>query len=169
MAVDTNGKYSTDLSAISVRLPIYPGGDAFCKATDLVKWWSVATSDAIIDSCGIQAGLTEENIWSVITIVHKNLTLGGNFIATARALGFMHVDTKISRLLRVCADLVLRRNLADSHWLRNGMGPMAPQKSKGDWRAWRHDIDHEFHLHYWKYGENIELANVVVHNDFSID
>lgn len=169
MAVDSEGEYIAELPAISVRLPIYLGGDTFCTTTDLVKWWSAATSDAIIDSCGIQAGRTQQDIWSAITLAHKNMTVGEHFIATARALGFMHVNTKINRLLRVCADLVLRRNLADSHWLRDGMGPMAPQKAKGKWRAWRHDIDQEFHLHYWRDGDNIELANVVVHNDFSIE
>jgi hypothetical protein len=80
----------------------------------------------------------------------------------------MHDERKINRLLRACAELLSGNNMAASHWLRVGKGGNDKQRSRDHWRAWRHDIDNEFHLHYWRYGTRIEIANVVVHSDFNI-
>jgi len=42
------------------------------------------------------------------------------------------------------------------------------ERTRGRLKAWRRDIDDQYHLHYWQDGEAVELARVVVHNDFRI-
>jgi hypothetical protein len=153
---------------ISVDVPNFRGALPMFEDADFTTWWAIATEAAVLDVCAIRAGIGEADPWVKIGAVRRQLTVGDDFISSASRLGFMHDATKIQRLLRVCDDLMVARNLADSHWLRVGKGSNESQRTRGEWRAWRHDIDHEFHLHYWTLGDRIELANVVVHNDFQI-
>lgn len=93
---------------------------------------------------------------------------GHAFLQTASDCGFLHEPTKVRMLLRACAETILQQNLADTHPLRTGDGGGDPQVLRGNDKAWRRDIDWEFHLHYWTVGAEIELASVVVHKDNSI-
>lgn len=54
------------------------------------------------------------------------------------------------------------------HALREGDGGNSPQITKEDYAAWRRDIDTDYHIHYWKKGEIVKLANIVHHNDYKI-
>jgi hypothetical protein len=50
-----------------------------------------------------------------------------------------------------------------------GKGGNEPQQKRGQDKAWRRDIDYEYHLHYWECDDgSVEFASVVTHNDFSI-
>jgi len=93
---------------------------------------------------------------------------GNQFITTATQLQFKNEKAKCERLLRAMSDLVLDFNLASTHPLREGDGGNSKQIESGGFKAWRKDIDYEFHLHYWKKGNLIVFANVVTHNDFGI-
>lgn len=78
-----------------------------------------------------------------------------------------------SRLLRAIVDTLEGTSLADVHWLRTGPGGNDPQQTRGEGKtkdkAWRRDVDYEFHLHYWQCTDGtVELASVGVHNDLSI-
>lgn len=168
LILQNDESYNIEAPPVLTTLPLFLDSSHFCGSVDLVKWWSRGTEDSILDACAIQAGREERDIFEIFSSVRKNLRIGPMFIATARTFGFMHDPKKISRILRVCVDIILRRNLADSHWLRDGKGAGEAQKSKGKLRAWRHDIDYEFHLHYWRNGDIVELANIVSHNDASI-
>lgn len=169
LVLENDEIYKVDVPAVLATLPLFLDSGHFCNSVDLVSWWSRGTEDSILDACGIQAGREAQDVFDILSAIRKNLQIGPMFISTARALGFMHDGKKISRILRVCVDLILKRNLADSHWLREGKGAGEAQKTKGKWRAWRHDIDYEFHVHYWRNGDLIELANIVSHNDNTIN
>jgi len=75
-----------------------------------------------------------------------------------------------SALLRATSDAIDGRNLRAVHALRTGQGGNNPQRQRkhDKAKAWRRDIDHEYHLHYWEIENGIEFASMVVHNDFTI-
>lgn len=93
---------------------------------------------------------------------------GPQFIGTATNLQFKHERIKCERLLRAMSDLILDINLGSTHALRMNSGGNSEQIESNGFKAWRKDIDYEFHLHYWKKGNQIIFSNVVIHNDFGI-
>jgi hypothetical protein len=93
---------------------------------------------------------------------------GSKFFQTAEAHGFLKQEKKIKILLRACVEVILKENMGYAHWLRVGKGANDPQKQRGDNKAWRRDIDYEYHLHYWEAERGQEFASIVVHNDMSI-
>lgn len=97
-------------------------------------------------------------------------TYGSAFFESAKVLGFLEDHGKIARLLRSISETILMENMAATHWLRTSRGGNASQKirSSDGAKAWRRDIDHEFHLHYWETAAGIEFASVVPHSDMSI-
>lgn len=163
-----DGTYNDHPSSVNTFLKNYRGYNDLALSADVVDWWMSMTEQRAIDACMVAAG-REKNDFSQEFMQKAPITFGGKFFDSARDLGFMHECSKVARLLRVIADLIIGRNLADSHRLRTGSGGNDPQRIRGDWKAWRHDIDYEYHLHYWKNGTLIEIANIVVHNDFSIE
>jgi len=76
----------------------------------------------------------------------------------------------IRAVIRACVETVVDENMAATHQLRRGHGANEPQKIRDADKAgaWRRDIDHEYHLHYWVTSNGPELAAVVVHVDSSI-
>lgn len=97
-----------------------------------------------------------------------NWHFGPEFLKSAQNLGFLHEENKVKSLLRACVEVVLRQNMAATHALRTGGGGNDPQRVRGTLKAWRRDIDYEYHLHYWADGVSIEFSCVVVHNNFDI-
>lgn len=93
---------------------------------------------------------------------------GCGFLKSARDLGFYKDETKAKILLKSCAETILRTKMGATHWIRESEGGNSAQKCRGTAKAWRRDIDYEFHLHYWEDGGVVEFASVVTHNDFSI-
>lgn len=74
-----------------------------------------------------------------------------------------------AKVLRSIVETLERTSLADTHALRTGSGGGGPQRIRGGDGAMRRDIDYEYHLHYWNCEDGVvEIASVVVHNDFSI-
>jgi len=98
-------------------------------------------------------------------------SFGRKFLETLKKLGFDKENKKIEILLRSCAETILEENLKDTHHLRTGKSGNSSQRErqKDKAKAWRRDIDYEYHLHYWKTLDNkIEFASVVTHNDMKI-
>lgn len=93
-----------------------------------------------------------------------------DFFNSVENLGFRTQDSKVEMLLRACCETILDEKLADTHAIRENEKGGAKQliRKVDNARAWRRDIDYEFHLHYWKIGDKVEFASVVPHNDFSI-
>lgn len=168
MVEKSDGTYLADFNQASVRIENYHNATKLFKDADLTTWWRNCTKQSVVDVCAIHASIGQNDPWQIIKATLGTFAVGVNFISSAESLGFMRDSSKIDRLLRACGDLALGRNLASSHFLRVGKGGNDAQKIRNGWRAWRHDIDYEFHLHYWRDGSKIELANVVVHNDFDI-
>ncbi len=98
----------------------------------------------------------------------NSFEFGKHFIPSLTALHFKSETAKVERLLRVISDLILDMNLASTHAIRESSGGGSDQLQLKEFKGWRKDIDHEYHLHYWKKSNHIIFANVVTHNDFSI-
>lgn len=81
-------------------------------------------------------------------------SLGAHFFETAQQTGTMNVPGRADKVLRAMVETIDDLNLKDTHWLRTGRGANDPQRAEGAAKAWRRDIDYEYHLHYWKYGDN---------------
>lgn len=153
---------------ISITLPVHSDTSTYLRTINSSVLIQQASVDAIIDGCIAFAVRDDDDPTARAVMLSKAMIVGQDFLQTASHLGFLHESSKIQRLLRACADVLLGRNLAKSHHLRSGQGGGDPQRTRGNFTAWRHDLDDEFHLHYWRSGEVVEFANVVVHNNFSI-
>ena len=97
-----------------------------------------------------------------------DVEFGKSFINSAQGLGFCNEQNKIKMFLRSVSELILSVNLNKSHALRNDEGGNNLQIEQNGYKAWRRDIDYEYHLHYWKKAEHIILSSIVTHNDFNI-
>lgn len=153
---------------VSITFPLHSGTTEYLKALNLSVLVQHGTAEAVIDSCVAYAAREDAEPVARAEVLSGILTIGKDFISSASRLGFLHEPGKIQKLLRACGDILLGRNLGKSHHLRAGHGGNDPQRMRGEFGAWRHDLDDEFHLHYWRSGDFLEFANVVVHNDFDI-
>ena len=153
---------------VSITLPVHSGTKEYLKALNLSALIQHGTPEAVIDSCIACAAREDAEPVARAEVLSGIMTIGKDFVSSASRLGFLHEPGKIQRLLRACADILIGRNLGKSHHLRSGRGANEPQRMRGEFGAWRHDLDDEFHLHYWRSGDVLEFANVVVHNDFDI-
>lgn len=107
----------------------------------------------------------EEPDWENISVPK----IGTEFRETCQQCCGGQPDSLPLKILRSIVKTVRRDNSRATHALRTGPGGNDPQLMRGEDKAWRRDIDDEFHLHYWECSERtIELASVVHHNNFSI-
>ncbi|WHY94685.1 hypothetical protein QNK12_15015 [Neobacillus cucumis] len=130
----------------------------FFRVNPVEVWTEKLYEEAIKISIFQRTGSYEDANWK----------FGHSFFRSAQDKGFLSEGIKIKRLIRSIVDTILRENLSETHWLRAGQGANEPQVTRGNDRAWRKDIDREYHLHYWETEDGIEFASVVVHNDMSI-
>lgn len=79
---------------------------------------------------------------------------------TGRAIG--------QSILRACAKTVLSQDMAAVHAIRVSAAANADQRKRGQDSAWRRDVDHEYHLHYWNTSAGPELAVLAAHKDLGI-
>lgn len=98
----------------------------------------------------------------------KNWYFGKKFLKTVSDLGFLSDDSKIKSLLKSITDTIINVNLSATHSLRSGEGGTSPQLTRMSDKAWRRDVDYEFHLHYWVKDNSFEFAALVTHNDMHI-
>jgi hypothetical protein len=163
-----DGSISEPTDPVIITLPVHKDTAAYLRALNLAVLIQQGSIDAVIDSCIAFAVRDDPEPAARAELLSGMMSVGEDFLQSASRLGFLHEPSKIQRLLRACADVVLGRNLTKSHHLRSGRGANDPQRVRGTFGAWRHDLDDEFHLHYWRSGTAVEFSNVVVHNDFSI-
>ena len=95
------------------------------------------------------------------------LRIGHSFRALMQAI---HPTAQLATtVLRAIVETLEHTSMADSHALRTGLGAEDPRRMRGGDKAMRRDIDYQHHLHYWQCPDGtVEIASVVVHNDFSI-
>jgi hypothetical protein len=98
----------------------------------------------------------------------NQFSFGPQFIDSCRNLGFFHDPTKIRMLLRACSETIFDTITRATHWIRINAGRNSSQLTRGQDGAWRRDISHDYHLHYWATPNGPEFAVVVHHNDYSI-
>ena len=76
-----------------------------------------------------------------------------------------------AKIIRSIVETINEQNLKKVHKLRTGKGGDNPHRTRTEdgAKAWRRDIDREYHLHYWEcQNGRVELANVGVHDNFKI-
>lgn len=111
---------------------------------------------------GLEAGVIKK--WEDL----PKWRFGKLFIETTHELGFFIEEKKVKAIIKTITDILLNIDLRSTHALRAGKSGSSPQIEKGDYLAFRKDIDYEYHIHYWKSGNFVELASVVVHNEMRI-
>lgn len=94
---------------------------------------------------------------------------GTNFYTRMQEMERSGSPGLLDRTIRAIVETLEKMNLQDVHALRINEGGASPQQMRGKDKAWRRDIDREYHLHYWELtnGE-IEFASIGPHNDFNI-
>jgi hypothetical protein len=96
----------------------------------------------------------------------------GNHFRRAVQTHLNHASSAVrNAALRSICETIDGQNLTAVHSLRTGSGGGSPQRRRpaDDAKAWRRDIDYEYHLHYWELHDgSVELASIGVHSDFSI-
>ncbi len=99
------------------------------------------------------------------------MRLGDSFGASLRACCRSGPPSVAASALRATCDAIEGHNLRAIHALRTKPGGNAPQRlrRRDKAKAWRRDVDREYHLHYWGTEDGgVELASLGVHNDFDI-
>jgi len=99
------------------------------------------------------------------------IRFGREFLEIADRVCRANPDDLVPKLLRSIVEAVEKLNTPAVHALRENQGGGAPQRERitDGAKAWRRDIDYEYHLHYWQCPDGVpELASMGPHNDFSI-
>lgn len=98
-----------------------------------------------------------------------SFTFGPRFLESCHRAVNSGSGQLVTKLLRALTRTLLNVDLQDVHALRETAGGNAPQRIRNGDKAWRRDIDYQYHLHYWEQPEGtIEFASVGPHDDFSI-
>jgi len=98
-----------------------------------------------------------------------NFSFGREFMDFKRTCDRSGSVGLAGRILRALAETIDGENMRDVHAKRTGMGGGDPQAMRGADKAWRRDIDREYHLHYWECeNKAVEFASVGPHNMFDI-
>jgi hypothetical protein len=155
---------------ISAQLVICICLRTLMSSVDPCNIWSNATCDEAlrkaIEIFAYQQTVPHREYFNVLK--NRIFKFGTNFVASARANGFFDDVSRIRMLLRACVETILEDNLHSVHALRIDSGGNSLQLTRGTDKAWRRDIDRDYHLHYWETQNGFEIADVVHHNDFRI-
>ncbi len=98
----------------------------------------------------------------------NKLSIGRKFNENFIKYGFLNEENKINSFLKAVYKIIYNINLQDTHQLRITEAGNSPQRVGKYGKAYRVDIDYEYHMHYWKDGKNIVVACVGPHNYFDI-
>lgn len=136
---------------------------AWCSACDRIGK-EVAVRIAVYKS-RVLRGLDPE--WDDASFIR----FGSSFLEIAERVCQANSGDLVRKLLRSIVETIEKLNVAAVHPLRENRGGGAPQQERttDGAKAWRRDIDDEYHLHYWQCPDGVsELASMGPHNDFSI-
>jgi hypothetical protein len=103
-----------------------------------------------------------------VIAVRDQWVIQKSFIASCERLGIHNRPDLWRRTIRAIYETLWSVNMGGTHWLRESKAADSPQVKHKDYGAWRRDVDHEYHLHYWQLGLAKRLANLDVHNNFTI-
>lgn len=99
------------------------------------------------------------------------IRFGRSFVDTAAHVCLANPDDLVPKLLQSIVETIEKLKFPAVHALRENISGGAPQRERRSdgAKAYRRDIDYEYHLHYWQCPDGIvELASMGHHNDFSI-
>ncbi|WP_312199412.1 hypothetical protein [Anaerospora hongkongensis] len=158
--------------AIDHSVTACQGLKGICSKVDVTKIWLSAQSvREYKDALQIKVFQRNSANCSNATLGDsRNWGFGRLFLKTLKDLGFSTQANKANLLLRSGTETILNENMNSTHPLRVGSGGNDPQRIRlrDGAKAWRRDIDYDYHLHYWESTQGIEFASVVTHNDMSI-
>ncbi|WCH48145.1 hypothetical protein [Lysinibacillus sp. OF-1] len=129
---------------------------------DCIDLWKNSTTEDQFTEI-IKLYLIQEN-----ANCRNNFEIGSSFIENFKKYGFFQENSKIKGVLKSITEVLTGSTLNKVHALRINEAGNSPQIEGNLGKAWRHDIDKEFHLHYWKKGNTITFASIGPHNTFSI-
>ncbi len=98
-------------------------------------------------------------------------TIGPKFRVSYKKICDNNENSLRCKILESIVETIKEQKNEKVHALRTGRGGNDPQRVRGSdqAKAYRRDIDDEFHLHYWKRRDaTVEFASVNYHNDFKI-
>ncbi len=137
----------------------------FRSSIDPERIWSNAMSR---EACQLAVQLSVQRMQRLTgQLDHRPWALGNAFLSSIVGSN-LGAPEKGRAILRAAAETILDQNMRSTHALRGDKKAGSPQRTRGDDRAWRRDVDYEYHLHYWSGPTGLELAAVVNHNEFDI-
>lgn len=141
----------------------------FCSKIEPAIIWINAQNDMCIKmAIYIKIFQHDESEDYIYQDNEPNFILHDTFFKSMRALNFHTDEAKIDILLRALYEEILNINMKDTHELREGKSGGSKQIYHKGYLAWRRDIDYEYHLHYWKKGNELVFTDVVPHNLYKI-
>ena len=93
---------------------------------------------------------------------------GSKFTAQVKSCCKNNPASLIDRTLRAMVETIDELKLQDVHALRDNPSGGAPQRTRGQDKAWRRDIDYKYHLHSWETPNGVEFGWMGPHNDFNL-
>jgi Txe/YoeB family toxin of Txe-Axe toxin-antitoxin module len=141
----------------------------FCRHIDPIVVWLNAKSN-ICYHVSLKIKLLQEDMDAdiVYNVENQSYSIEPSFYKSIESLHFDLQKEKAEMLLRALAEEVLEKNMRDTHKIRVSKGGNSDQLKYNGFRAWRRDIDHEYHIHYWKKEQVIKFMDLVPHNKLSI-
>jgi len=99
----------------------------------------------------------------------RSIDLAPTFISDLKTPDILNNESLLRRVIKAISEISLNVAQEKTHALRKTAKAGSAQIKDGEYSAWRHDVDHEWHVHYWRGpGGVIQFASVNVHNHFAI-
>ena len=138
------------------------------KRLDYDEVWRRGSVEAC--SFAIEISIIQNSNLDFIEVaeLRDNWFLGFDFYTSLLKLDLLNNELMVEKIVRAIRETILREKLDAVHILRKNSGGNSQGITKGKYKAQRRDIDRTFHLHYWDNGKKLEIANVVIHDDFAI-
>lgn len=155
------------LSSIAVRTeyPVAASREDALALADPIRILRRARKDPREAVSAVEAALCQY----VPDGVGSEWSLQPSFVDDITSPGLLAQAPLVVKALRACAEIVTGLRQDASHALREGAGPSQPQICRSGARAWRQDVDREWHIHFWRFGGGrVQLASLRGHNYFEI-
>lgn len=142
---------------------------SFCLSTDpKVIWLNYIDNNCFKVSLYISLYQYDNQFEYFYFDKEPNFKFSESFYKSLKDLRFNDDETKANILIRAITEEILNINMKDTHELRETKGGNSKQLKDNNYSAWRRDLDYEYHLHYWKRGNELIFSDIVNHNNFKI-
>ncbi|MCW2263745.1 MULTISPECIES: hypothetical protein [Sphingobacterium] len=156
-------------SSLKTNVQTYLNFNNFVTTYNPAALWTNITNEKCFRiALAMQLKQTDTNIDFYEYTNSTEMLIMKSFLDSQKALNFQNEKSKAQMLLRSLTEEILKTHMAHTHEIRESKGGNSKQLKWKEYYAWRRDIDHEFHLHYWKKGQTKIFTDVVHHNNFNI-